>query len=189
VRFFAALLFAAVTAVSARLHIPLWFTPVPVTLQVLAVVLSGLVLGSRWGAISQLQYLILGMLGLPVFTGPVAGPAALMGPTGGYLLGFVVGAYLVGRVFELFGQRTRLGALIAGVAGIAGIYAVGALWLCCWLGCTSAKPWSVCLSSAWYLGVVPFVGIDILKAVTASGIALGMRSGSGLIRAFRELGC
>ncbi len=77
------LMFAGVTAVSAQIAIPLGFTPVPITLQVFGVLLSGLVLGSRWGAISQMQYLALGAMGFPVFAGLSGGPTAFFGPFGG----------------------------------------------------------------------------------------------------------
>src|SRR5512138_1361 len=95
-----AFLFTVATAVSAQISFRLWFSPVPVTLQVLAVILSGLVLGSRWGAISQIQYLALGAAGAPVFANWTGGPMAFIGPSGGYLIGFVFGAYAAGWIFE-----------------------------------------------------------------------------------------
>lgn len=159
----------AVSAVSFRL----WFTPVPITLQVLGVIMSGLLLGSRWGAVSQLQYLTLGALGMPIFSNMTGGPAAFVGPTAGYLIGFVPGAYLSGLVFERLGRSGWLAAFAGGVTGIAGIYLPGAIWLAVWLGMVSGKPLPESLSGAWQMGIVPFVGIDLLKAMAASGLVIG----------------
>lgn len=187
VRFVTAFFFACATAVCARIAFHIGYTPVPITLQVLGVILSGLVLGSRWGAVSQIQYLMLGAMGLPVFAGGTAGPAAFAGPTGGYLLGFVAGAYLAGLIFEHLKSRTSLAAWIAGIAGIVGIYAAGATWLGLWLGCVSGKTLSGCISGAWWMGIVPFIGIDLLKAVGASTLVAGGRSGRGLFEFMRNL--
>ena len=186
-RFVAALFLASVTAVCARIAFHLWYTPVPITFQVLGVILSGLLLGSRWGAISQIQYLILGAIGLPVFAGGMAGPAAFVGPSGGYLLGFVVGAYVSGLVFERLRDCTRAASWIAGVAGILGIYLLGASWLGIWLGCAMGRGMSGCFAGAWQLGVIPFIGIDLLKSVAASSLAFGGRSGRGLFEGLRNL--
>lgn len=171
-QFAASTVFAGIMAASA-VSFRLWFTPVPITLQVLGVIMSGLFLGSRWGAISQLQYLTLGALGLPIFSNMTGGPAAFFGPTAGYLLGFVPGAYLCGLVFERLGSRTSLAAFAGGAAGIAGIYLPGALWLAVWLGLVSGKSLAECLSGAWQMGVVPFIGVDLLKASVASGAVMG----------------
>jgi len=160
-----------------------------VTLQVLAVILSGLVLGSRWGAISQIQYLAIGAIGLPVFANWTGGPAAFVGPSGGYLFGFVVGAFATGWVFERLGGRSSLASWAGGIAGIAGIYLPGACWLAIWLGITGGQPAQACLRGAWQFGIVPFIGIDLLKAAAASGLALGGRSGRGLIHSFRNHAC
>ena len=188
-RILGAVFFTVFTAVCAKVSFHLWFTPVPVTLQVLGVILSGLVLGSRWGAISQAQYLAMGAVGVPVFAGPSAGPASFVGPSGGYLLGFVVGAYAAGWVFERLESRGSPAAILGGIAGIAGVYALGAPWLGVWFRLAAMKPWDECMRGAWQLGIVPFIGVDLLKAIAASGIALGSRSGRGLLHHFRGLGC
>jgi len=185
-RLLAGLFFAAVTAVCAKVSFYLPGNPVPVTLQVLGVILSGLVLGSRWGAISQIQYLSMGAMGLPVFAGMKAGLIAFASPSGGYLFGFVIGAYAAGWVFERLKNRTGLAAWAGGIAGIAGVYLPGALWLGLWLRLAFGQPWDHCLQNAWRLGIVPFVGIDLLKAMAASSLALGGRWGRGLLDAFRN---
>ena len=187
-RLLGAFFFAAVTAVCSQISLHLWFTPVPVTLQVLGVILSGLVLGSRWGAVSQIQYIILGTLGMPVFSGFTAGPMALVGPSGGYIFGFVLGAFVTGLVFEHLKKKTWSALWVAGIAGMVGVYILGASWLAVWLRFAGGKQWSDCFFSAWQLGIVPFIGIDILKALAASSLALGGRYGRGLLQAGRNLG-
>ena len=186
-RVLTALLFAGITALCARVSFHVWFTPVPITLQVFAVILSGLVLGSRWGAISQLQYLLMGLMGAPVFADMLTGPAEFVGPSGGYLLGFVLGAFLAGLVFESLKERTSSASWIAGAIGILGIYLLGASWLSVWQKCIFGKPTADCIIGAWRLGIVPFIGIDCVKAMAASSLALGWRSCGGLRQAFRNI--
>ena len=159
----------AVTVVAAQVSFHVWFTPVPVTLQVLAVILSGLVLGSKWGAISQIQYLALGAAGAPVFADWTGGPAAFVGPRGGYLIGFVAGAYAAGWVFERL-RKTNFAAWVGGLSGIAAIYLPGALWLAVWLTVTTRDTFTACVGSAVTLGIVPFIGVDIIKAAAASAL-------------------
>ncbi|HEY3298781.1 MAG TPA: biotin transporter BioY [Armatimonadota bacterium] len=186
-RFASALFFATATAVCARLAFHLWYTPIPVTLQVLGVILSGLVLGKKWGAVSQIQYLVLGLMGFPVFAGGLAGPAAFAAPDGGYLFGFVAGAYLAGYVYEILKERTSFAAWIAGTAGMLGVYALGASWLAIWLGFAAGRSLQGSIAGAWQLGIVPFIGIDFLKAMAASALAFGGRSGRGVFEAVRNL--
>ena len=152
------LIFAALTALTARFSFRLPFTPVPITLQVLAVLLAGLVLGARGGAASQLTYLGMIAVGLPFTASGLAGPAAFFSPTAGYLLAFVPAAFVVGALARP-GWRTALAAL----AGIAVIYVGGASWLAVWLGGDWAK--------AWTLGVAPFIAADLAKAVLAVAAA------------------
>src|SRR5262245_41782242 len=88
--------FAFLTWAGARVSVPIPFTPVPATLQTLAVLLAGAFLGARAGAASQTIYIMMGIAGLPVFALPGGGPAYLLGPTGGYLAGFVAAPFIVG---------------------------------------------------------------------------------------------
>jgi biotin transport system substrate-specific component len=185
-RILASTFFALVTVACSQIAIHLPISPVPVTMQVLAVLLSGLVLGSRWGAICQIEYLVMGAMGLPVFAGFIGGPAAFAGPSAGYLFGFVPGAFLAGLVFERLQSRTHFAAWAAGIAGIAGIYAVGAPWVGIWMGFAGGSFKSI-LHGAWFAGVVPFFGIDLVKAIAASGLATGGRFGCGLYANFRRL--
>lgn len=95
-----AALFAALTGAVAWFKIPLPFTPVPITLQTLVVLLSGAMLGSYYGALAMIIYLILGAIGLPVFAGGSSGFGALFGPTGGYLLSYPIAAFIIGKMLE-----------------------------------------------------------------------------------------
>jgi biotin transport system substrate-specific component len=153
-------LFAAFTVLAARVAIPLPFTPVPVTLQVMAVLLAGLVLGPKAGAISQLTYLAAIAAGLP-FDARALGPAALVGPTAGYLLGFAPAAFVAGWLAERL-SATRANYFLAALAGVGVIYAGGLAWLAPAVGS---------LRVAWMLGVAPFILVDLGKAIVAAAVA------------------
>lgn len=157
-------LMAALIAVGAYLHIP--FGPVPIVLQNLFVLLAGLLLGCRWGAISTVIYLLVGAVGIPVFAGATGGLAHLLGPTGGYLFGFVGAAFLTGSIADQFNQR--LAAQIAAVAiGSMVIYAVGVPWLKFVAGLSWSK--------AFLVGMLPFLPGDALKASAAVLLAKTLR--------------
>jgi len=156
-------LFVALTAVSAQIQVPLG--PVPFTLQVFAVILSGLLLGSRLGFISQALYILAGAVGLPVFAGFTGGFAHLYGPTGGYLLAFPIASLLAG----LFAERSERVEvwLLGSILGIGVIYLLGWLRLGLYLGGDFGKALAV--------GVLPFVPFDIAKAVLAVGVAKAVK--------------
>jgi biotin transport system substrate-specific component len=155
-------LFAAFTALTARIAIPLPFTPVPITLQVMAVLLAGLVLGPRGGAISQLAYLAAVAAGAPLDARGL-GPAALLGPTAGYLLGFAPSAFLAGWLAErLHVMGAWVSSFVAALAGVAVIYACGLAWL---------APSAGNLGAAWTLGAAPFILLDLGKALVAAAVA------------------
>jgi biotin transport system substrate-specific component len=153
-------LFAAFTALAARVTIPLPFTPVPITLQVMAVLLAGLVLGSKAGAASQLVYLATIAAGLPI-DAKALGSAALIGPTAGYLIGFVPAAFVAGWLAEKL-PATRASRFLAAVAGVGVIYMTGVAWL---------TPAVGSLRTAWKLGVAPFILVDLGKALIAAAVA------------------
>jgi biotin transport system substrate-specific component len=149
---------AAATALSAHVRLPLPFTPVPVTLQTCMVLVAGGLLGARLGMTSQLVYLVLASVGLPVVAGPT-----LFGPTGGYLIGFVAAAAVMGHAAARGDWRWLAGGAV--LASLA-IYACGVTWLCL---VTDQG-----LRTGVALGVIPFVGGDVLKALAALGaIAAG----------------
>lgn len=167
-----ALLFAALTGIGALMRVPT--SPVPITMQVFFVLLSGMLLGPTWGMTSQLIYLGMGLCGAPFFAAPpYAGPAVLFGPTGGYLWGFVAAAgaagWVSGRLASLRRPRSRLPGLAhicAGLAGIAVIYTAGTTWLATWLTAHGATA-----SAALELGVKPFILADVMKAAAAASLA------------------
>jgi len=140
----------------AHVRLPLPFTPVPITGQTFAVLLVGAALGSRRSAAAVLAYLAEGAAGLPVFSGG-AGLAYLLGPTGGYLLGFVAAAFLTGWLAERGGDRRFATAWVGFLLGEAAIYALGVPWLAHFVGFPQAVA----------LGLLPFIGGDIVKAVAA----------------------
>jgi biotin transport system substrate-specific component len=154
---------AAVIAVFSLLSIPVG--TVPLTLQTLAVLLAGGLLGPLWGAVSVLVYLLVGLVGVPVFAGGEAGLHVLVGPKGGFLMGFVVAAFLMGlagRAARARGLTTRAGLvwLIAGaVAASVAIYLVGVPWLAAVTGLS--------LHKAFVVGCAPFLLTDALKAAVA----------------------
>lgn len=151
-------------ALTAQVAIPMW--PVPITGQTFGVLLVGALLGSRRGALSVLTYLAEGFIGLPVFAGGAAGIARLLGPTGGYLLGFVVAAFVVGWLSERGWDRRALTTAAAMVVGNFVIYSFGASWL------TSFVGWERALA----VGVVPFLIGDAVKiGLAALALPFGWR--------------
>lgn len=155
--------FVVLTAIGAFVRIPLPFTPVPITLQTFFVLASGIYLGGRDAALSQVLYLTLGVAGLPVFAG-ASGLAHAMGPTGGFLLAFPIAAWLVGRCVKP-GDRLARAALVL-IAADAVIFALGATWFAAVLG--------VGLDRALTLAVVPFLPGTVIK--TGAVLALVVRS-------------
>ncbi len=170
-----AVLFAALTGIGAIIRIPL--SPVPVTMQVFFMLLSGLLLGPFWGPLSQALYILMGLCGAPFFAAPpYAGPAVLLGPTGGYLWGFLVASWAAGMVSSGLSRRlkgegaARGMALAAGcLAGIALLYLCGASWLGSWLEINGKSA-----SLAFRLGVRPFLAVDLAKAAAAIVVALSL---------------
>lgn len=151
------LAFTALIALSAQIVIPLPFTPVPITMQTLTVLLTGMLLGSRLGMVTLVVYLVEGVIGLPVFTQWGSGIAHLVGPTGGYLIGFVFAAGLVGFLAERGWDRRRWTTLLAMILGNLVIYAFGVGWLSTFVG----------LGPAIAKGMLPFLIGDALKIALA----------------------
>ena len=145
-------------AVSAQFKIPLY--PVPVTGQTLVVLLIGMTYGPRLAGITLAAYLFEGALGLPVFAGGAAGAAVLMGPTAGYLFGFLLAAIAMGYLAERGLGRTVVSTITAMVIGNCVIYLCGALWLANFIG----------FGQAIAAGVLPFLYGDALKLVVAAGL-------------------
>jgi len=152
--------FAMLTAGAAQIEIPLWFTPVPITGQTLAVLLAGAVLGMRAGAASQALYVGLGAIGLPFYSGGDGGWEAATGATAGYLVGFIVAAAVVGYLAERRRDRNVVTAVPAFLAGTVIIYVLGVSWLALSLGVGAGR--------AIELGLTPFLIGDLVKAALAA---------------------
>lgn len=157
-------LMAALTAVGAYLAIPIG--PVPIVLQNLFVLLTGLLLGPRWGLAAVSVYLLAGAAGLPVFAGGTGGVGRLAGPTGGYLLGYLPAVAAVGWI-SAKGRATAAGDVAALCAGALVVYAVGVPWLAWITGMPAGKAVAV--------GMLPFLPGDALKVAAAVPIARSLR--------------
>ncbi len=147
-------------ALSAQIALPLPFSPVPVTGQTLAVLLVGALLGSRRGALSVLAYLAEGAMGLPVFAAGGAGILWLLGPTGGYLFGFIPAAFITGLLAERGWDRRIGSTLVMMLAGNLTLYALGVPYLASYVG----------LDRALALGFVPFIVGDLCKWLLAAAL-------------------
>ncbi len=163
------MIFSLLTAVGAWIEIPLPFTPVPITLQTMFVTLAGAWLGAKRGALSQIVYLSYGICGLPVFAGGASSFAQLLGPSGGYLIGFPVAAFVTGLLVSRDkGFYWNLGACILGSLPIL---LIGSLQLNILTGGN--------LTEAFRLGFIPFLAGDFIKCVVAAAVftaAVRMRS-------------
>jgi len=167
-------LFAALMAISANSFIYLPFTPVPITTQVLTVLLSGLFLGSRWAAISQIIYISIGVMGFPVFSGFKNGIVALAGPTGGYIIGFIAAAFISGYIYEnseKYSGNTAgntISCFISCVAGVIIIHLFGFIHLAGYVyNMVGSGSISDILIKTWKMGTEPFLLIDFFKIIFA----------------------
>jgi biotin transporter BioY len=165
--------FVAVTALSAQ--VAFYVGPVPITGQTFVVLIAGALLGSKRGALSQLTYLGMGAMGAPIFAGWHGGPAVLTGPTGGYLVGFVAAAFVVGFLAERGWDRRIWSMALAMLIGNSVIYAIGLPWLSIWLSNVASA------DSVLAVGLYPFIPGDLLKLVLA---AVALPSGWALLNRF-----
>ncbi len=145
-------------AVSAKIAVP--FYPVPMTLQTLAVLVLGAALGARLAAAAVALYLIEGLVGAPVFAGAAGGPAYMAGPTGGFLVGFLVAAATVGFLAERGWDRSWPKLLAAMTLGHALVFAFGFVWLAALIG----------PARAFAAGVAPFVAATVVKTLLACAL-------------------
>ncbi|MBD3109775.1 biotin transporter BioY [Bacillus sp. AGMB 02131] len=157
-------LFTAFITIFSQVTIPL--PPVPITGQTLAIGIAATILGRKYGTLSVLLYLIIGAVGVPVFAGMSGGISKLVGPTGGYLVGFLPTAYIIG----LFVEKTKLcftNAFIANIIGMVITLAFGTAWL----KIAASLSWSAAIAG----GVTPFLLVGILKAAIAAYISVLVR--------------
>ena len=153
-------------ALSAQAAVPLPFSPVPVSGQTLAILLIASALGRRLGSAAVLAYLAEGAMGLPVFAGGISGPAALIGPTGGYLVGFIPAAWVCGALAERGWDRSVLGTAASMVAGEVVLFAIGLFWLSRYTG----------PAAVWGMGLLPFLPGEAAKiAIAATALPLSWR--------------
>ncbi|MCG2713971.1 MAG: biotin transporter BioY [Candidatus Omnitrophica bacterium] len=159
--------FVMLTALSAFVRIPLPFTPVPLTLQTFFVLLSGALLGRRLGLFTQGVYVLLGCVGLQVFTGLGSGILYLLGPTGGYIFGFLLATFFAGSLFV----KEKQGVVTIFLKFLFCDFIIlfsGMFWLKIILFCS--------LTQAFLLGVLPFVFGDILKVILVTAVYIKTHS-------------
>jgi len=160
---FNVVLFSTLTAIGGYIRIPLPFNPVPITLQTIFIYLAGSILGGYLSSLSQLVYLLMGIVGLPIFSGGTSGFLVLNGPTGGYLVGFIVGALVIGKLVEIRKDRGFLWFLACMIAGTVTIYLFGVIQLMNWA--------EIDLGQAVIMGVLPFIFGDLVKIFVAAYVA------------------
>ena len=152
-------LMTAVTCVLGPLSIPLPFSPVPISLTNFAIFLAIFVLGMKSGTINFIIYLLLGAIGVPVFSSFRGGLQVLAGPTGGYLIGFIFLALIMGFALEHF-DRKLVPTIIGMIIGMAVCYAFGTVWL--------AKLLSLSFKEGLMMGVIPYLPGDAAKIIIAA---------------------
>lgn len=155
-------IFAVIIAVCSWISVPL---TIPVTLQTMAVCITAGLLGAKRGVLTVIAYFLIGLVGVPVFSNFSAGVGQLMGPTGGYLIGFIFTALIVGAATELFGDKVLVYA-VSMIVGIAVLYAFGTAWFIIVYNRGNAD--AVTLSGALSMCVVPFIIPDLIKISLAT---------------------
>lgn len=174
IRIAAVLFLTALTATAAQFSVHLPFTPVPLTLQPMVVMVGAAALGSRLGAASQILYLLLGIAGIPVFAAsPILpqGAGRLLGPTGGYLMAYPIAAFATGWLAERGFDRRYFASVLAMFAGLFVLFLGGVTWLA-WFVTAPGGP--VGLGPALATGLYPFVVADLVKVCIASAILPGV---------------
>lgn len=162
---------AAITGLAAQVRVPLPWTPVPITGQTLAALLAGVLLGRWYGGLSMAIYAGLGAAGLVWFSGWSGGIGHLAGPTGGYIIGFILAALFLGYVSNKYPKARSLPAMLGLMlfADFVLIYVPGLLQLHLWLNLVRGQTTS--LYQVLGMGLFPFVAGDLIKVITAAGIA------------------
>ncbi|MFH0846940.1 MAG: biotin transporter BioY [Chloroflexota bacterium] len=165
---------ALLTGLSAQIRIPLPWSPVPITGQTFAAILSGVLLGRWWGGASMIVYLALGLAGVPWFNGFSGGMGHLVGPTGGYLIGFVVASLFIGDMTDRYVRARSFTAMLVLmlIANFLIIHVLGLVQLGLWLNLVKGSP--VSLGELLWLGTIPFIPGDVTKTVLAALIARGI---------------
>ena len=164
------LMMACFTGLMAQIIIPLPWTPVPITAQTFAVLCSGLFLGKKYGCLSQIFYVVLGIAFVPWFGGMTGGLEVVLGSTGGFLLGFIIASYFIGYITERYAKArnfTRM-AVVIGIANFALIYIPGLAGLALWM---SYQGMAFSVFDLLMMGLVPFIVGDIVKILGAASVS------------------
>lgn len=160
-------LFAALTAIGGFISIPIPFSPIPLTLQTTFTSMAGFVLGSRYGALSQLVYLLLGAIGLPIFSNRTGGLSTLSGPTAGFLWGFIISAFIVGLIREKYQINNPILIFFVQLIGLIVTYILGVIGLMLILNIT--------FTQSFMVGVAPFIVLDLIKLGVATLLILRLQ--------------
>ena len=161
-----AALIAAIMCVLGPLSLPISISPVPVSLGVLGIFLGVYAIGCVWGTVSCLIYILLGLVGLPVFAGFTGGPQKLLGPTGGYIVGYIFLTLIAGFFIDRFEKKIPF-QILGMVLGTIVLYAFGTAWL--------AISYKMSFGAALMAGVVPYIPADAIKMVLAILVGIPLR--------------
>lgn len=161
---------ACITGIMAQIIIPLPWTPVPITAQTFAVLCSGLFLGKKYGVLSQIIYIVLGVAFIPWFGGMTGGLEIFLGSTFGFFIGFIIASYFVGWITEKYAdaRNFRKMALTLGIANFACIYIPGLACLALFLGMQGTP---VGIVELLMMGLIPFIAGDIVKILGAASVS------------------
>ena len=162
---------ACFTGLMAQIIIPLPWTPVPITAQTFAVLCSGLILGKKYGCLSQISYIVLGIAFIPWFGGMTGGLDVFLGSTGGFLIGFIIASYFIGAITEKYAKARSFSrmAVVIGIANFALIYIPGLAGLALWYSLTQGA--AIGVVDLLMMGLVPFIVGDIVKILGAASVS------------------
>ena len=165
------LLMACFTGLMAQIIIPLPWTPVPITAQTFAVLCSGLILGKKYGCLSQILYIALGLVCVPWFANMSGGIDVLLGSNCGYFIGFILASYFIGAITDKYANARKFTkmAVVIGIANFAIIYIPGLVGLAIWAYMTQGAMLSI--PELLIMGFVPFIIGDIVKILCASSVS------------------
>ena len=164
------LIMACITGIMAQIIIPLPWTPVPITAQTFAVLCSGLFLGKKYGCLSQILYIVLGVTFIPWFGGMTGGLDIFLGSTCGFFIGFVIASYFIGLITEKYAHArsfTKM-AIVIGIANFALIYIPGLAGLALW---SLSQGTALSAVDLLMMGLVPFIAGDIVKILGAASVS------------------
>ncbi len=162
---------ACFTGIMAQIIIPLPWTPVPITAQTFAVLCSGLFLGKKYGCLSQILYIVLGVAFIPWFGGMTGGLDIFLGSTFGFFIGFIIASYFIGAITEKYANARNFTsmAVVIGIANFALIYIPGLAGLALWYSLTQGA--TIGVVDLLMMGFVPFIAGDIVKILGAASVS------------------